>query len=172
MKLTPTFCACPPTELSREFHANDFRALELPRLTRHRIDGIRSTNANARHTHASSVWRMRIRTNDQTTRAFSKLAFTQNHASCRTNPQRIVLQDDRMNDPRPRLPKPNPILPRSRSQEPINLPHSSAPDPLSEQQQQQHHDPSSNRNDIHTSSYSPLALSKSPLPPSSEATIK
>ena len=127
LELTLTFRTRPPTELPREFHPNDLRALKLPSLACHRINRIRSTDTNAQHAHPSSVRRMRIRANDQATR-------TSQVSSHPTKPdskdlQRIILKNNSVNNPRPRPPKPTPILPRSRSQELINLSNQSALNP-------------------------------------------
>jgi len=108
MEWTLTFRARPTTELPRELHANDLRALKLPRLARHRINRICSTHTNAQHAHASSVRRMRVRANDQATRT-SRVSLYQTKQDSKDS-QCIVLEDNRMNDPRPRLPKPDAIL--------------------------------------------------------------
>jgi hypothetical protein len=64
-----TFRARPSTEVPSESDANDLWTLQLPGHASHGVDRISSANSDAQHTHASSVWRVRVCANDQSTRA-------------------------------------------------------------------------------------------------------
>jgi hypothetical protein len=87
-----TFRCGPAADLAREIYTNDFGTLEFPRNISHDVDGISTTDTTGDHAETSSVRCVRVGTDHESSR------------------ERIIFEDDLMNDTGARFPEPKTVL--------------------------------------------------------------
>jgi hypothetical protein len=93
-----TFRGGPTANLACEVHADDLGALKFPRNTGHDIDSIRTTNTTRDHSQTTSIGRMRVGADHETTR------------------EGVVFKDNLMDDTRARFPESKTVLRNAVSQ--------------------------------------------------------
>ena len=87
-----TLGSSPAVELASEVNTDDLRALQFPRKTSHDVDSIGTTNTASNHTETTSIRSMRICADHQTTG------------------ERIVFEDDLVDDSRAGFPETETVL--------------------------------------------------------------
>ena len=93
----------PAANLARQLHTDHVRALELPRDVGHHVDGIGTAHTDAQATETAAVRRVRVGTDHQQTR------------------ERVVLQNNLMDDAGAGLPEADAVLRTRRRQELVHL---------------------------------------------------
>jgi hypothetical protein len=88
----PTFRRRPTAYLSREVDADHFGCLKFPRNACHNVNGICTAHTTSDHAQTASVRGMRVSANHKTTR------------------ERVVLENNLMNDTRTRAPETEAVL--------------------------------------------------------------
>ena len=87
-----TLWSSPSANLPGKLDTDDLGAFKLPRNTSHDVNGVGTTNTTSNHTQTTSVWRMGVRSDHQSAG------------------ERIILEDDLMDDTRTGFPESHIIL--------------------------------------------------------------
>ena len=98
-----TFGSGPARDLAGQVDADCLRAFNFPWQVGNDVDSVSASNTDSDHAEATSIRRMRISTDHQTTG--ESLSFGSDDVDMTVNKAHIVLEDDLMNDTASWLPE-------------------------------------------------------------------